>query len=178
VSLVPLTAKAATPKPSSLIGQAVDSEPTDAPSPAVAPDSTEIPTPKADPAPPAPPDSLDSLSFEALDAKVLEIGKQFGKLDPGTHLATFDAKAAKDAGYDSDIIRLVKEQVDFQNDLVGALKSGKTRMGEFKPSAEKYPKLKRFHDRAAAEAKKPKSKTSLSSTLAIKQHSKASQTRR
>ncbi len=40
-------------------------------------------------------------------------------------------------------------------------------MGEFKPSAAKYPKLKKFKDRATEEAKKQKAKTSLSEIIKI-----------
>jgi len=156
-------------KPGMLIGQEVNSEPSALPSPSVAPDRLENPQPSLEPSvePSVPPDTLDNMGFESLDAKVLEIGKQFGKLDQNTKLASFDAKAAKEAGYESEIIQLVKEQVEFQNELVESLKTKKTRMGEFKPSAKKYPKLKKFKDRATAEAKKPKAKTSLSKPIKI-----------
>lgn len=152
-----------------LIGQQVKSEPSTLPSPSVAPDRLETPQPSLEPfvEPSVSPDTLDNIGFESLDAKVLEIGKQFGKLDPNTKLASLDTKAAKEAGYESEIIQLVKEQVDFQNELVEALKTKKTRMGEFKASAAKYPKLKKFKDRAIEEAKKPKAKTSLSKPIKI-----------
>ncbi|MBW4640107.1 MAG: hypothetical protein KME05_18135 [Gloeocapsa sp. UFS-A4-WI-NPMV-4B04] len=109
----------------------------------------------ATPSPSVVPDPLDNVKLEALDAKILEVVQRFVNLDPNTHLATFDVKAAKGAGYDSHLIQLVKEQISFQNELVEAKKYG-TRMGEIRPSALKYPKFKKFEDRATAKAKETK----------------------
>ncbi len=122
-----LSSQAETPKAGMLLGQGINSEPSDLPSPSVAPDRLEIPQSSPEPSvePSIPSNTLDNIEFEALAAKVLEIGKQFGKLDPNTKLASFDAKVAKEAGYESEIIQLVKEQVDSQNELVESLKTKK-----------------------------------------------------
>ncbi len=109
--------------------------------------------------PPVTPDSLNAMDLESLSAKLLEVDEQFVKLNPNTHIATFNAKAAINAGYDSEIVSLVKEQIDFQNELVRDLKSGKTKIGQTRPSPQKYPKLRRFEDRASEKAKKAKSNT-------------------
>lgn len=165
-----LSSQAELPKVGMLIGQEVNSEPSDLPSPSVAPDRVETPQPSPAPSvePSVPSDVLDKMAFESLNAKILEIGEKFAKLDPKTHRVSFDTKAAKEAGYDSNVIQLVKEQFDSQNELVEAVKSGRTRIGEFRPSAAKYPKWKRFQDRATERKfKKPKAETSSSETVKV-----------
>jgi len=89
VGLAYFAAKAAVPKPNGLIGQLPTAplEPSVAPSPSVAPDysvdpePSVAPSPSVDPEPSVAPDALDSMPFEALSAKVLEIGERFAKLD-------------------------------------------------------------------------------------------------
>jgi hypothetical protein len=152
-----------------LISQSSSPEPSFEASPSVAPDKQEEIEEPASTEPVPPPDSLDNTEIEALDSKVLEIGKRFGKVDPNTHLATFDAKEAKKAGYDTETIQLVEEQVDFQNSLIDALKSGKTKMGDknFRPSAQKHKKLKRFHYRAHERIKKLRNKKASENSIKL-----------
>jgi hypothetical protein len=165
-----LSSQAELPKVGMLIGQEVNSEPSDLPSPSVAPDRVETPQPSPEPSvePSVPSDVLDKMEFKSLNAKILEIGEKFAKVDPKTHLVSFDIKAAKEAGYNCNVIQLVKEQFDVQNELVEALKSGRTSIGEFRPSAAKYPKWKKFLDRAKERrSKKPKTETSSSETVKV-----------
>lgn len=161
-----LPSQAGLPKSGMILGQNSNTEPSVAPSPSVAPVRTEKPEPSPEPSVelPSAPDPLDAVELESLNAKVLEVNEQFVELNPSTHIASFNAKAAKDAGYDSDIIKLVKEQIDFQNELVTDLKAGKTKVGKTRPSPQKYPKLRRFEDRAKEKAKKAKPDTPSSSS--------------
>ncbi len=69
----------------------------------------------------------------------------------------FDSKEARKAGIDNDIIKLAEELVNYQNNLVEDLREGKARIGDkVKPSPQKYPRLRKFHQRAADKFKKTK----------------------
>jgi hypothetical protein len=111
----------------------------------------ETPVPEVEPQDSSiPSTSLDSIPVETLDADLKSVTERFGTLDQTTHQATFDSREARRAGIDNELIRLAEELVRYQNNLVRDLESGRTRMGNRdRPNSREYPRLRRFHQRAA-----------------------------
>ena len=126
-------------------------------------DSTPTSTPIFEETPPQnadeedlslPSTSLDSIQIDTLEATLHSVIEQFGTLDPSTHQATFDSREARRAGIDNELIRLAEELVGYQNNLVKDLRSGRAYIGNGEgPDPQKYPRLRRFQQRAAERAK-------------------------
>lgn len=97
---------------------------------------------------------LDSVPIDKLNENLRKLDR-FAKLDNSTHQVTFDSKAAKEAGFDNEEIKLAEELYQHQNQLVSDLKSGKTQIGapNTRPDSVKFPRYAKFRARVSEQAK-------------------------
>lgn len=103
---------------------------------------------------------LDDLSFQQLTVELNKMTERFGKIDYQNRSYSFDSKAALEAGYDQELVKLAEEMVDWQNQRGQDSKRGVSIFGnpDYTPSTEKHPRLIRLMQRMTENSKINKEK--------------------